>query len=199
MCDLWVSSNSSSTYKNWSWKGQTIPARFQICPYTERQPRRSDFWKHQNTVRMKVQFLSPYWLQRMIKGCHGWFKKGWQWKLALSSLNDCYVKSNGKLCQVHQNSSTCNELATVKIAPRSTIHRTNLTILPKITAMNSEWYQNVLHKQYGFEECFSQHDGVPCHMTRATIKWINGWSIHIWGSWPWNSLDLDPIRTYGHF
>uniref|UniRef100_A0A8C7R8T1 Transposase Tc1-like domain-containing protein n=1 Tax=Oncorhynchus mykiss TaxID=8022 RepID=A0A8C7R8T1_ONCMY len=47
----------------------------------------------------------------------------------------------------------------------------SLTILPKYTAMNKEWYQHILREQllptiqeqFGDEQCLFQHDGAPCH------------------------------------
>jgi hypothetical protein len=70
----------------------------------------------------------------------------------------------------------------------------SLTILPKNTAMNKEWYQHFLREQllptnqeqFGDEQCLFQYDGAPCHKDLA---------INILGPWPGNSLNLNPIEN----
>ncbi|KAL7856497.1 hypothetical protein SRHO_G00153960, partial [Serrasalmus rhombeus] len=50
----------------------------------------------------------------------------------------------------------------------------SLAVLPKNTAMNKEWYQNVLREQllptvqeqFGDQQCLFQHDGAPCHKAK---------------------------------
>uniref|UniRef100_A0A8C1PF19 Transposase Tc1-like domain-containing protein n=1 Tax=Cyprinus carpio TaxID=7962 RepID=A0A8C1PF19_CYPCA len=50
-----------------------------------------------------------------------------------------------------------------------------LIIVPKITAMNKEWYQNILqerlpptiHEQFGDDPCIFQHDEAPCHKAKV--------------------------------
>lgn len=79
----------------------------------------------------------------------------------------------------------------------------SLTILPKNTAMNKEWYQNVLREQllptiqgqFGNEECLFQHDGAPCHKAKVITKWLGEQNIKILGPWPGNSPDLNPIEN----
>uniref|UniRef100_A0A8C7TDF7 Solute carrier family 26 member 4 n=1 Tax=Oncorhynchus mykiss TaxID=8022 RepID=A0A8C7TDF7_ONCMY len=56
----------------------------------------------------------------------------------------------------------------------------SLTILPKNTAMNKEWYQHILREQllptiqeqFGDEQCLFQHDGAPCHKSKGITKWL---------------------------
>uniref|UniRef100_A0A096LU40 Transposase Tc1-like domain-containing protein n=1 Tax=Poecilia formosa TaxID=48698 RepID=A0A096LU40_POEFO len=56
----------------------------------------------------------------------------------------------------------------------------SLTVLLKNTAMNKEWYQNVLREQllptvqeqFGDEQCLFQHDGAPCHKTKVITNWL---------------------------
>ncbi|CAJ0951484.1 unnamed protein product [Ranitomeya imitator] len=51
----------------------------------------------------------------------------------------------------------------------------SLTVLPKNTAMNKEWYQNVLQEQllptvqeqFGAQQCLFQHYGAPCHKAKT--------------------------------
>uniref|UniRef100_A0AAQ4RHK3 Transposase Tc1-like domain-containing protein n=1 Tax=Gasterosteus aculeatus aculeatus TaxID=481459 RepID=A0AAQ4RHK3_GASAC len=51
----------------------------------------------------------------------------------------------------------------------------SLTILPRNTAMNKEWCQNVLREQllptiqeqFGDKHCLFQHDGAPCHKVKS--------------------------------
>uniref|UniRef100_A0A9J7ZRK1 Transposase n=1 Tax=Cyprinus carpio carpio TaxID=630221 RepID=A0A9J7ZRK1_CYPCA len=56
----------------------------------------------------------------------------------------------------------------------------SLMILPKNTAMNKEWYQNVLrvqllsmiHEQFGVDPCIFQHAGATCHIAVVIKKWL---------------------------
>uniref|UniRef100_A0A9J8BUN8 Uncharacterized protein n=1 Tax=Cyprinus carpio carpio TaxID=630221 RepID=A0A9J8BUN8_CYPCA len=71
----------------------------------------------------------------------------------------------------------------------------SLTILPKNTAMNKEWYQNTLQQQllpttkqqFGEEQCIFQHDGAPCHKAKVITKWLGDQNVEILGPWPGNS------------
>uniref|UniRef100_A0A674DL94 Transposase Tc1-like domain-containing protein n=1 Tax=Salmo trutta TaxID=8032 RepID=A0A674DL94_SALTR len=79
----------------------------------------------------------------------------------------------------------------------------SLTILPKNTAMNKEWYQHILREQllptiqeqFGDKQCLFQHDGEPCHKAKVITKWLREENIDILGPWPGNSLDLNPIEN----
>ncbi|KTF75225.1 hypothetical protein cypCar_00031453 [Cyprinus carpio] len=63
----------------------------------------------------------------------------------------------------------------------------SLIILPKNTAMNKEWHQNILqerllptiHEQFGDDLCIFQHDGAPCHKSRVIKKWFKDHYIEI--------------------
>uniref|UniRef100_A0AAZ3RHF5 Tc1-like transposase DDE domain-containing protein n=1 Tax=Oncorhynchus tshawytscha TaxID=74940 RepID=A0AAZ3RHF5_ONCTS len=78
----------------------------------------------------------------------------------------------------------------------------SLTILPKNTAMNKEWYQHILREQllqtiqeqFGDERCLFQHDGAPCHKAKVITKWLGEQNIDILGPWPGNSPDRNPIE-----
>uniref|UniRef100_A0A3B5QJL5 Tc1-like transposase DDE domain-containing protein n=1 Tax=Xiphophorus maculatus TaxID=8083 RepID=A0A3B5QJL5_XIPMA len=79
----------------------------------------------------------------------------------------------------------------------------SLTVLPKNTAMNKEWYQNVLREQllptvqeqFGDEQWLFQHDGTPCHKAKVISNWLREQNIEILGPWPGNSPDLNPIEN----
>ena len=79
----------------------------------------------------------------------------------------------------------------------------SLTILPKNTVMNKEWYQHILREQllptiqeqFGDEQCLFQHDGAPFHKAKVITKWLGEQNIIILGSWPGNSPDLNPIEN----
>lgn len=79
----------------------------------------------------------------------------------------------------------------------------SLTILPKNTAMNKEWYQHILReqllptiqKQFGDEQCLFEHDGAPCHKAKVITKWLGEQNIDILGPCAENSPDLNPIEN----
>ncbi|KAL7862565.1 hypothetical protein SRHO_G00140060 [Serrasalmus rhombeus] len=56
----------------------------------------------------------------------------------------------------------------------------SLAVLPKNTAMNKEWYQNVLREQllptvqeqFGDQQCLFQHDGAPCHKAKVNAEFL---------------------------
>ncbi|CDR00205.1 unnamed protein product [Oncorhynchus mykiss] len=78
----------------------------------------------------------------------------------------------------------------------------SLTILPKNTAMNKEWYQHILREQllptiqeqFGDEQCLF-HQGAPCHKAKVITKWLGEQNIDILGPWPGNSPDLNRIEN----
>uniref|UniRef100_A0A3B3S7W9 Paired domain-containing protein n=1 Tax=Paramormyrops kingsleyae TaxID=1676925 RepID=A0A3B3S7W9_9TELE len=79
----------------------------------------------------------------------------------------------------------------------------SLSILPKNTAINKEWYQNILREQllptvqeqFGDGRCLFQHPGTPCHKAKVITKWLGEQNIDILGPWPGNSPDLNPIEN----
>ena len=78
-----------------------------------------------------------------------------------------------------------------------------LTILPKNTAMNKEWYQRILREQllptiqeqFGDEQCLFQYDGAPCHNAKVITKWLGEQNIDILSPWPGKSPDLNHIEN----
>ena len=78
-----------------------------------------------------------------------------------------------------------------------------LTILPKNTAMNKEWYQHILREQllstiqeqFGDEQCIFQHDGALCTKAKVITQWLGERNINILGPCPGNSPDLNPIEN----
>uniref|UniRef100_A0A8K9X8F3 Tc1-like transposase DDE domain-containing protein n=1 Tax=Oncorhynchus mykiss TaxID=8022 RepID=A0A8K9X8F3_ONCMY len=79
----------------------------------------------------------------------------------------------------------------------------SLTILPKNTAMNKEWYQHTIREQllptiqeqFGDQQCLFQHDGASCHMAKVITRWLGEQNINILGPWPGNPPDLNPIEN----
>ena len=76
----------------------------------------------------------------------------------------------------------------------------SLTILPKNTAMNKEWYQReqllpTIQEQFGDRQCLFRHDGAPCRKANVLTKWLGEQNIDILGPWPGNSPDLNPIEN----
>ena len=78
-----------------------------------------------------------------------------------------------------------------------------MTVLPKNTVMNSEWYKNVLshqllptiQMQFGNDNFVFQQDGTPCHKSRAIKEFLRANSIEVLAPWPGNSPDLNPIEN----
>uniref|UniRef100_A0AAZ3PY95 Transposase Tc1-like domain-containing protein n=1 Tax=Oncorhynchus tshawytscha TaxID=74940 RepID=A0AAZ3PY95_ONCTS len=67
----------------------------------------------------------------------------------------------------------------------------SLTILPKNTAMNKEWYHHIreqllptIQEQFGDEQCLFQHDGAHCHKAKVITKWLGEQHFDILGPWP---------------
>lgn len=79
----------------------------------------------------------------------------------------------------------------------------SLTVLPKDTSMDEEWYQNVLqeqllptiHEQFDDEKYFFQHDGAPCHRAEVITKWLKDHEVEVLDLWPDNSPDLNPMES----
>lgn len=78
----------------------------------------------------------------------------------------------------------------------------SLTILPKNTAMNKEWYKNIqeqllptIQEQFGEEQCLFQHDEAPWHKAKGITKWLEEQNIAILCPWPGNSPDLNPMEN----
>ena len=77
----------------------------------------------------------------------------------------------------------------------------SLTILPKNTAMNKEWYQHIPREQllptiqelFCDEQCLFQHDGAPYHKAKVITKWEQ--IIDILCPWPGHSPELNPIEN----
>ena len=81
----------------------------------------------------------------------------------------------------------------------------SLTILPKNTAMNKEWYQHILREQllpiiqeqFGYEQCLFQHDGAPCHKAKVLTKWLGEQTLIFWVHGQETPQTLIPLRTCG--
>ena len=72
--------------------------------------------------------------------------------------------------------------------------RSGLWFMPEGTNINGTVYLEVLKvfpSLMKIKRCSHfQHDGAPCHQTKAVKKWIE-----ILGPWPGNSPDLNPIEN----
>ncbi|CAB1451283.1 unnamed protein product [Pleuronectes platessa] len=83
-----------------------------------------------------------------------------------------------KLIQLQDSDTTSAEVAQERQQAAKGVG--SLTILPKSTAMNKEWYQNILREQLlptiqeqsGDDQCLFQHDGAPCHKAKMTAEAI---------------------------
>jgi transposase len=96
---------------------------------------------------------------------------------------------------------------TVKQAPTTMVWasfcgrgRGGLWFMPKNTTINGPVYLSVLqdklvpHMQIHNCTIF-QHDGAPCHRTKAVGRWLEQEGIEVLGPWPGSSPDLNPIEN----
>lgn len=96
---------------------------------------------------------------------------------------------------------------TVKNSPKimiwgaiSACGRCGLWFMPPGTSINGNVYLQVLEEKVPnfmtMRECTHfQHDGAPCHQTKAVKEWFGNHAIEILGPWPGNSPDLNPIEN----
>ena len=78
--------------------------------------------------------------------------------------------------------------------------RNGLLFMPEGTSINRTVYLEVLKSKVPsfmeIKRCSHfQHDGAPCHQTKAVKKWLGEAGIEILGLWPGNSPDLNPIEN----
>ena len=78
--------------------------------------------------------------------------------------------------------------------------RSGLWFMPEGTSINGTVYLEVLKSKVPsfmeIKRCSHfQHDGAPCHQTKAVKKWLGEAGILILGPWPGNSPDLNPIEN----
>ncbi|CDR18259.1 unnamed protein product, partial [Oncorhynchus mykiss] len=79
----------------------------------------------------------------------------------------------------------------------------SLTILPKSTAMNKEWYQHVLREQllptiqeqFGDKQHLFQHDGAPCHEAKVITSGSGNKTSIFWVHGQETPPTLIPLRT----
>ena len=78
--------------------------------------------------------------------------------------------------------------------------RSALWFMPEGTSINGTVYLEVLKSKVPsfmeIKRCSHfQHDGAPCHQTKAVKKWLGEAGIEILGPWPGNFPDLNPIES----
>ena len=79
--------------------------------------------------------------------------------------------------------------------------RSALWFMPEGTSTNETVYLEVLKSKVPscieIKRCsYFQHNGAPCHQTKAVKKWLSEAGIEILGPWPGNSPDLNPIENF---
>jgi transposase len=96
---------------------------------------------------------------------------------------------------------------TVKNAPKvmvwgaiSAKGRSGLWFMPEGTTMNGAVYLDVLKEKLPqfltIHDCDTfQHDGAPCHQTKAVKDWLGRNNVQLLSTWPGNSPDLNPIEN----
>ena len=78
--------------------------------------------------------------------------------------------------------------------------RCGLWFMPEGQTINGKVYLDVLKEKLpnfmNINECTHfQHDGAPCHQTKAVKKWLTESGFEILGPWPGNSPDLNQIEN----
>ena len=78
--------------------------------------------------------------------------------------------------------------------------RCGLWFMPNNITINGNVYLSILQEKVpAFINIHSlsvfQHDGAPCHQTKAVSAWLRQQRIEILGPWPGNSPDLNPIEN----
>lgn len=95
---------------------------------------------------------------------------------------------------------------TVKQAPKVMIWgamsangRAGLWFMPKDTTINGQVYLQILKDKLPpfmaiHQTTIFQHDGAPCHKTKAVSEWLDSQGYAVLGPWPGNSPDLNVIE-----
>lgn len=78
--------------------------------------------------------------------------------------------------------------------------RGGIWFMPRNTMINGQVYLSILQEKLphhmGILNCTTfQHDGAPCHQTRAVSSWLRDSGIEVLGPWPGSSPDLNPIEN----
>ena len=103
----------------------------------------------------------------------------------MNPLSDCLGHPEKSLSREDEVSATINPVVMTTVKHPETIHvwgcfsakgLGSLTILPKNTAMNKEWYQHILQEQLlpTIQEQF-------CHKAKVLPKWLGEQNINILG------------------
>lgn len=98
-------------------------------------------------------------------------------------------------------------VASVKQAPKvmvwgamSVLGRAGLWFMPKDTTINGAVYLGILKEKLPpfmeiHQTSIFQHDGAPCHQTKAVSDWLRSQGYQVLGPWPGNSPDLNVIEN----
>ena len=78
--------------------------------------------------------------------------------------------------------------------------RSGLWLMPEETTKYGAPYLDVLKQKLppfmAIHDCNTfQHDGAPCHQTKAVKEWLAQNNIEFLSPWPGNSPDLNPIEN----
>lgn len=78
--------------------------------------------------------------------------------------------------------------------------RGGLSLIPQGKTVNGSMYLDILKEKLPafmqLRNCdYFQHDGAPCHQTKAVKNWLLQQRIQIIGPWPGNSPDLNVIEN----
>ena len=78
-----------------------------------------------------------------------------------------------------------------------------LYVVPKGTTVNSARYMEILETRmlpsashlYPTEDFIFQHDGTPCHRSKAVKSWFQDHGVTPMHNWPSQSPDINPIEN----
>jgi len=151
-------------------------------------------------IRDRIQFCKKY---------KNWTKE--QWKNVLFSDESTFSQYTSYVRHVrrpvNQRYNMRYVVPTVKHAPTTMIWgsfgargRGGIWFMPKNTTINGPVYLDVLKDKLdphmNILNCtIFQHDGAPCHRTKAVKQWLDDQGIEVLGPWPGSSPDLNPIEN----
>jgi len=179
----------------------------------------------QRTIRRRLAFanlksykpakkpaLSPKNIADRLAFCRkyqGW--TGEQWRQVIfsdeSQISQFYAFCRHVRRPPNQRNNPRYIVPTVRNAPKVMVWGaicaggvSGLWLMPDGQTINGSVYLEVLKSKLPqfmtIRGCTHfQHDGAPCHQTKAAKKWLGDNGIEILGPWPGNSPDLNPIEN----